>query len=101
MSKLYINQVGIAASKTKLISLNNDIYRDFFDLRKNIIVPMFNNWDSPASQLAMQSMGNIHNTYSQARFDAFSDMANFLEQYINPGYDATEASNVTLAEMFK
>jgi uncharacterized protein YukE len=99
MAKQVVNTERIAASASKLRTVNGNINNEFRTLQ-NKAKQLDSNWKSRAGETAQTTMYQLFQNGS-VRSSVLQNYINMIEQQINPGYIDAETTNTTLADKFK
>jgi len=98
MEPQVVKTQGISAASSRIRTSNNNINSAFDTLRSRML--QLENWRGAAGTVAQTTMHQLFNG-NNSRSAVLQNYANMLEQQINPGYVATEATNRSLADNFK
>jgi len=99
MAKQTINTDRVAASASKLRTVNNNINNEFRTLQ-NKANQLGGSWKGAAGTLAQTTMQQLFK-HSAERSAVLQNYISILEQQVNPGYANAENVNTSLADKFK
>ncbi len=100
MKEIIANTDRIAATATKINSINNQIKNRYQGV-ENAMKNLDNSWDGKAATHAIGKFHSIRSNYEDSRYTVLLNYVHFLEEQVSEGYGVTENTNESLAAAFK
>jgi len=100
MREIFVNTDRIAATASKINSINNQIKNRYQGV-ENAMKNLDNSWDGKASVHAMEKFHSIRSNYEDSRYNVLLNYVHYLEEQVSEGYKVTEGTNESLAAAFK